>query len=179
MHGFVLWLSFLSVIFQPVRGATFSEDQIKAVYLFNFAEFIRWPESAFSGHPDTFHFCALSEASPVINILKKVIKGEQAKGRKLIFRRIKNLQVVQGCQVLYMQNNEFSQFEEFSTEIKNSHVLSVSDQDDFVKRGGMITISRLGNRLRPTINIKRLKLAGLKASAKLLRLAAIVDGGEE
>jgi hypothetical protein len=176
MHGFILWLSFLSVIFQPVRGATFSEDQIKAVYLFNFAEFIRWPESAFSEHPDSFHFCALNEENPVISILKKVIRDEKVKGRKLIFRRINNLQLLKGCQVLYLQNDELSRFDEFTTEIKNSRVLSVSDQDDFVKRGGMITISRVSNRLRPTINIKRLKQAGLRASAKLLRLAAIVDG---
>lgn len=173
----VLWLFILSAIIQPARGGSFSEDQIKAVYLFNFAEFIRWPERVFVEHPSTFHYCALSEENSVIRTLKKVIKNEKVKGRRLVYRTINNLQGLSGCQILYLQNHEFSRFDEFIAEIINRSVLSVSDEDDFVKRGGMIAISQHNNRLRPTINLKYLQQAGLKASAKLLRLANIVDGG--
>ncbi len=173
----VLWLSILSTLFIPARGATYSENQIKAVYLFNFAEFIRWPETAFSMHPDTFHFCALSENNPVIRNLQKVIAGEKVKGRNLVFRHIENPQLVKGCQILYIQNHEFSAFNKFSSDIEKQNILSVSDTDDFVKRGGMIVLSKYNNRLRPTINIQRLKQAGLNASVKLLKLALIVKGG--
>lgn len=172
----IVWFFLLSATLQPAHGAEFTEDQIKAVYLFNFAEFIRWPDSAFSEIPEAFHFCALDEQSPIIRILKKVIIGETARGRKLVFRRINNQDDLKGCHLLYFQAGEHSKLTRLLPELKGRNILTVGDTKDFADRGGMIGIARRNRHLHPVINVQRLKQAGLKASAKLLRLASIVDG---
>jgi hypothetical protein len=163
---------------QPVLGTEFTEDQIKAVYLFNFAEFIRWPDSAFSEHPGAFHFCALNEKSPIIHILKKIIQGETAKGRELIFHKINNQDDLRGCQLWYVQANEQAKFTTFLPKLKARNILTVSDIEGFAEHSGMIGITRLNKNLHLFINTLHLNQAGLKASAKLLRLASIVDGEE-
>lgn len=174
--GTVVWFFLLSVTFQPTHGAEFTEDQIKAVYLFNFATFIRWPDSAFSEHPETFHFCALNEQNSVIGILKKIINGKTSKGRKLVFRQINNQDELKDCQLLYFQSGEQLKLAELLPDLAGRNILTVGDIEDFAERGGMIGIARHDKHLHPVINIQHLEQAGLTASAKLLRLATIVDG---
>ncbi len=174
--GVVVWLFLLPATIQRADGAKFTEDQIKAVYLFNFAEFIRWPYSAFSEHPEAFHFCVLNQKSSIIRILKKVIDGKTAGGRKLVFRRINSKGDLNGCQLLYFQADEQSKIAKLLPKMKGRNLLTVGDNEDFVKNGGMIGIARQSKNLHLFINVQLLKQANLKASAKLLRLASVVDG---
>lgn len=176
--GTVVWFFLLSVTIQPTHGAEFTEDQIEAVYLFNFATFIRWPDTAFSEHPETFHFCALNEQNSVIGILKKIINGKTSKGRKLVFRQINNQDELKGCQLLYFQVGEQSKFAELLSGLQGRNILTVSDIDGFAERRGMIGIARHNKHLHPIINVQYLEQAGLKASAKLLRLASVVGGSD-
>ncbi len=171
-----VWLFLLSTTVQTVHGAKFTEDQIKAVYLFNFAVFIRWPDSAFSDHPEAFHYCALDGESPIIGILKKAIKGETAAGRKLVLRHVYNPEDLKGCQLLFVQTDELVKLTGLLPELAGKNILTVGDTEDFVERGGMIGIIRENRRLLPVINIQRLKQTDLRASAKLLRLSSVVNG---
>jgi hypothetical protein len=174
--GAVVWLFLFSVTIQQGHGAKFTEDQIKAVYLFNFAEFIRWPDSAFSDHPKAFYYCALDEESPVIRILKKAIKGETAGGRKLLLRHVNNLEDLKSCQLLFFQADELEKLTGLLPGMAGKNILTVGDTEGFVERGGMIGITQQNRHLHPVINVQRLNQAGLKASAKLLRLSSVVDG---
>ncbi len=171
----LLWISLFSTPLQSAHGAKFSEDQVKAVYLINFAEFIRWPDNAFSEHPKQFHFCALQIETPVISMLKKVIVNESSRGRKFIFRQINNQEELKYCQIIYFHNSDQSRFIDSLPLLEKNSILTVSDDKAFIKNGGMIAIIRSHKRLRPTINVKRLEKTGLKASAKLLELANIVE----
>ncbi len=165
----------LSISSQSIDSAEFSEAQVKAVYLINFAEFIRWADNAFTEDPKAFCFCALQAESPVISVLRKVITNEYAKERKLIFKQINTEEELKYCQVFYFTSDDQSRFAEFLPQLKQKSILTVSDTDEFVEKGGMITISRKKRRLHPTINLKNLEKTGLKVSAKLLRLATIVN----
>jgi hypothetical protein len=166
----------LSTTVQTVHGAKFTEDQIKAVYLFNFAVFIRWPDSAFSDHLEAFHYCALDGESPIIGILKKAIEGETAAGRKLVLRYVNNPEDLKGCQLLFVQTDDLVKLTGLLPKLAGKNILTVGDSEEFVERGGMIGITQKNKRFHPVINVQRLEQAGLKASAKLLRLSSVVDG---
>lgn len=172
----IFWFSLLFTTIESTEGVEFSEDQIKAVYLLNFAEFIRWPDKAFSEHPKKFCYCALHADTSVIRILKKVIANETVKGRKLTFKQINNSKDQKHCQVVFFQQSEKSQFVKLLPELKQNSVLTVSDDINFVKQGGMIAITKGRRRLYPTINLKNLEKSGLRVSAKLLRLAKVLEG---
>ena len=157
----------------PLQAADFSEDQVKAVYLFNFAGFIRWPESAFVETPEQFQFCAFNDENNVIILLKKVISNESIKGRKLVFHLVNPNEGLKNCHILFLPSTQLSKITEFF-ESKQKNMLTVSDDDDFANQGGMISFIRKKKRLRSAINVSRLESVGLKASSKLLRIATIV-----
>lgn len=171
----LFWLSLFITTHQSANGAEFSEDQVKAVYLINFTEFIRWPDSAFAENPKEFYFCALHAETPVISILKKVIANESAKGRKLIFKQINSQQELKHCQIFYFHGSDQSRFIELLPALEQRSILTVSDDENFIQNGGMIAITKSRRRLHPTINVGNLKKTGLKASAKLLELAILVE----
>jgi hypothetical protein len=166
---------FLCATFQPANAAEFSEDQVKAVFLINFAEFIRWPDNSFSENPKQFYFCAFHSKTPVISILKRVIANESARGRKLIFKQIGSQEELKDCQVFYFNSSDQSRFIEYLPLLQQRSILTVSDNENFIHNGGMIAITKNRRRLHPTINVSNLKKAGLKASAKLLELATLTE----
>lgn len=174
-------LAFILLLFAPHTYADkFSEDQIKAVFLFNFAGFIRWPVDAFSDTKSPFRFCALTSQTPIIQALNSVITGESINGRQLVFQLIKPIDElkkddIHTCQILFLHKMELTQFAPLIQAIKNYPILTVSDDDDFTSKGGMIALTRTIRRLRPIINNKRLQQANLKASSKLLQLAKIAE----
>ncbi len=158
----------------------FSEDQIKAVFLFNFAGFIRWPGDAFSDTEASFHFCALNDQTPIIQSLIQVINGESQQGRKLMFKLLKSVDDlsvydINTCQILFFHRQELEQFSLLAQTLNKSPILTVSDTENFIDEGGMIALIHSDHRLRPMIHNKRLQQTGLKASSKLLQLAKIVE----
>lgn len=178
----VVYLLAFSMLLLPshAHADKFSEDQIKAVFLFNFAEFIRWPTNAFSDVNAPFRFCALTDQTPIIQALISVIREESQNGRPLLFRLIKpigtlNINDINTCQILFLHEQELAQAPTLTLSLKGSPTLTVSDADNFIDQGGMIALTRTIRRLRPIINNKRLQLSGLKASSKLLQLAKITE----
>ena len=162
------------------QAEKFSEDQIKAVFLFNFATFIRWPDDAFIATDTPFHFCALTDQTPIIQSLIQVISGESHQGRKLVFKLIKplddlNMDDVSTCQILFFHPQELEQFSLLVQALSQFRILTVSDAENFIEKGGMVALIHTDHRLRPMIHNKRLQQSGLKASSKLLQLAKIVE----
>lgn len=174
------WVLILCTLTSHAHAENFSENQIKAVFLFNFAGFIRWPGDAFTDTESPFHFCALSDQTPIIQSLIQVINGESQQGRKLVFKLIEpsadlTINDVRICQILFFHQQEFEQFPLLVQALNGSRILTVSDAEDFIDEGGMISLIHSDRRLRPMIHNKRLQQAGLKASSKLLQLAKIVE----
>lgn len=55
-------------------------------------------------------------------------------------------------------------------------VLTISDEPDFAKSGGMIGLSTRGNKITISINVGAYESSDLVVSSQLLELAEIVDG---
>ena len=58
-------------------------------------------------------------------------------------------------------------------------ILTVSDVEGFTHRGGMINLLTSGRKIRIEINVEEAKKFGFDISAKLLKLAHIVNGGKD
>ncbi len=60
--------------------------------------------------------------------------------------------------------------------------LIVGDVAGFARRGGMVNLTKKGNRLRFEINRRAVESAGLRLSSQLLKLANLIEdesGGED
>jgi hypothetical protein len=154
------------------------EYQLKAVFLFNFAQFVEWPASAFP-EPDTpLGICILGE-DPFGGYLDETVRGETVANHPLTVRRYRRVDEIKGCHILFVSRQEQRHLGEVLDSLKGRSVLTVSDAERFASRGGMIRFVTDHNRIRLRINLDAARAANLTLSSKLLRPAQIVPAGKD
>ena len=79
------------------------------------------------------------------------------------------------CKIVFVSPSEHNRLNEVLDNLDKEPVLTVSDQDGFTDKGGMINLRVVKNKVRFEINIAAVNRAGLRISAKLLRLATLVE----
>jgi hypothetical protein len=151
------------------------EYQIKAVFLLNFVNFISWPDSAFEDQYADFSICVFGK-DPFGIFLDFTTEDQTAKnGRGLKIKRIKNnLQEIQYCHILFISASEQNNLKAILDKTRNIAILTVSDIDNFVKKGGMVKFFSRNNKIRLGINPDAIKAEGLVANANLLNLSHII-----
>jgi hypothetical protein len=160
------------------QSAPSREYQVKAVFLFNFTQFVDWPPAAFPEDTSPLVIGVLGD-DPFGSYLDEIVKGEQVNNRRLMVRRYKRPEDIRACQVLFISRSEDKNLEKALGALKGTDVLTVSDADAFAARGGMIQLATENGKIRLKINIDAAKASSLTISSKLLRSAEIVAGKED
>jgi YfiR/HmsC-like len=146
-------------------------QQVEAVFLFYFSQFVDWPPAAFAGGSSPIVIGVLGD-DPFDGSLDQAVAGERVNGRPIVVRRLKSITEASGCQILYISSSEAAQLPQILSALKGRNVLTVSDLDDFVASGGMIRFVLIDEHVRLRINAQAAQAAGLTLSSKLLRAAA-------
>jgi len=152
------------------------EYQVKAAFLYNFAKFVEWPTEAFPATNTAIILCILGE-DPFGIDLEQAVKGKTANGKELTIRRIKEVQELKICHILFISSSEKKRLSQILEVTKNSSILTVGEMDRFAKLGGIINFVIEENKVRFEINVDVAEQAGLKINSKLLKLARIVKKG--
>jgi hypothetical protein len=147
------------------------EYQVKTAYLYNFARFVTWPETALQEHPG-FTFC-VTGADPFGMHLDR-LGGKTVHHKTLEVWHLSSLAMVDNCQLVFI--GEGDNLPEILSLLREQPVLTVSDADDFIEQGGIIQFLLVQNRVRFRINLTAASTAGLGISSKLLSLAVSVTG---
>jgi hypothetical protein len=153
-----------------------NEYQIKAVFLFNFAQFAEWPTRAFPDAKAPFVIGILG-TDPFGAYLDELVKDEKVRGHPLVVRRYHDLASPCDCHILYISQSEADRFPAIISGLRNNSVLTISDVDGFARMGGMILFARDGGKVRLKINVEATRAAGVVISSKILRSATIVTKG--
>jgi hypothetical protein len=155
------------------QTAISTEYQIKAVFLFNFAQFVQWPPSAFSGVDTPLVIGVLGE-NPFGAYLDDTVRGEKVDNRSLVVEHYRAVDEIKACHVLFISRSEGTRLEQIFASLKDRSILVVGDGDDFVQRGGTIRLATYQNKIRLIVNVEAAKLVNLTISSKLLRAAELV-----
>ena len=159
------------------RAETTPEYQVKAVFLFNFAQFVEWPAAAFTDAKAPLVIGVLGE-DPFGTHLDDVVRGETVGGRRLVVQRHERAEDAVGCHILFVSRSESKRLEQVIAALRGHSILTVGDTEGFAQRGVMIRFITEKNRIRLRINLDAAKAAGLVVSSKLLRPAEIVTNRE-
>jgi hypothetical protein len=153
-----------------------SEYQIKAAFLFHFAQFVDWPPEAFreAGSPVTF--CTVG-ANPFGDTLEGTVSGKMIGNRPVRVQHFKVPQAVKDCQVLFVGAKEEKLIPALLAGVKDLPVITVGETGHFAELGGTIGFCWEGNKIRFEINLAAAQRAKLKISSRLLALAKTVIGG--
>ncbi|MBA4146727.1 MAG: YfiR family protein [Verrucomicrobia bacterium] len=173
---FLRGLFAFSILYAAAPGQLQAQDpsyRIKAVFLYNFAQFVTWPESAFAGPESPFVIGVLGR-DPFGRILDDTVRNEVVNRRKLEVRRYRSVGEVRECQILFISPSEQAQMLRVLNALEEKPILTVAETEFFTRNGGMIRFVTEQNKIRFRINSEAAERAGLTISSKLLRLAEIV-----
>ena len=148
------------------------EYKIKAVFLFNFTQFVEWPDDAFNNNNDPFVIGILGK-DPFGKYIDEVVQDEKVGNHPLIIMRYHNASEINNCQVLFIENDD-SNLPAVLSALNNRAILTVSDIQGFTQAGGIIGFVTIHNKIKLQININAAKQAELNISSKLLSVANIV-----
>ena len=160
------------------QAPTPAEYQLKAVFLFNFAQFVEWPPEASQGSHAPLIIGVLGE-DPFGVYLDETVRGEKVNDRPLVVQRYRRIDEMKACHILFISRSEANQLEPIITSLKGRHILTVGDAVGFAQRGGIIRFVTEKNKIRLRINLEAAKAAHLTISSKLLRPADIVAPGKD
>lgn len=146
------------------------EYDIKAVFLFNFAQFAEWPASAFATTNSPFVIGVLGP-DPFGAILDKTVQDERIRGRPIEVRRFSKPQEAPGCHLLFLGAGDKRRIEETIRLTRGRPILTVSDEPGGDRSGVMIALRTAKGRVRFGINAAAAESAGITISAKLLSVA--------
>jgi hypothetical protein len=180
----VTWMVFVFPTYASGAGepmTTADEYALKAVCLYNFTQFTRWPETSDLEGADSIVVGVVGD-SPFGDAIQEMQKQLRETNRK-------NIQVTfhgpyrEGMDltdnhILFISPTEKKNMRQIIAGLKDEPVLTVSDANGFLEAGGMISLVLLDNRVRWEINRAMIDAAGLQVSAKLLELALRVENPE-
>lgn len=153
-------------------GAT-QEYDLKAVFLFNFAEFVEWPADAFAGASSPFTIGVLGD-DPFGRSLDEIVANETVRNRKLVVRRYESVEQIDACQILFISASETTRLDHIFDWLGHRSILTVGETKEFSAHAGAVAFDISQRRLRLRINLAASDDARLIISSKLLRQAQIV-----
>jgi hypothetical protein len=153
----------------PAEEATVL-TRFKAVFIYNFIDYVQWPEGE---KAEVFRINILG-SSPLEEPLRKIAEKRSVGGRKLEVRVYERVADLETCQILFIPSERSEELTEIKEHLIHQSVLTVSDSPGMASRGVAINFALVKGKLKFEINPKTLRMAGLRASAQLLKLAILV-----
>ena len=151
-----------------------TENQARASFVLNFARYIEWPATSFASREAPLVICMLGSDSRGLSLTE--IAGRRIGDHPVESRKIERASASEGCHVVYLADSDERRLAFNLQALAARPVLTVSDIEGFIDAGGMIGLLRTSERLQFEINRDALQVAGLRASANLLRLARNLAG---
>jgi YfiR/HmsC-like len=181
-HAVAIVAVLLALGAAPARAqapAAPTEYQVKAVFLFNFSQFVDWPAGSFPDGRAPLVIGVLGK-DPFGATLDEIVRGETVNGRPLEVRRYGSAeQIDDACHILFIERSQEERFDGVLAALKGRSVLTVGDFEGFARRGGIIRFVTVGNKIRLRVNLAAAQDAKLTISSKLLRPAQIVAPGDD
>lgn len=180
----VAWLISLTLFFPVVKAGPpdpapiSAEYQLKAVFLFNFAQFVEWPPRAFAKSNAPLIIAVLGD-DPFGTYLDDLVRGEKVGERPLIVRRYPHGDEPADCHIIFICRSESRDLEKILAQLQGRSVLTVSDVDSFTRQGGMVRFVTENGKIRLRINVEAAKACDLTISSKILRPGTIASPGKD
>lgn len=148
------------------------EADLKAAFLYNFAQFVEWPPEAFS-KPDAQFVIGVLGVDPFGVSLDQMVGNEMVRNRKIVVRRYRDLREITPCHILYISPSETAQLDQIFQVLRGKSTLTVGESGGVMERECMVRFLLVEDKLRLRINLQAATAARLTISSKLLRQAEV------
>mgnify|MGYP000016099731 FL=1 len=146
------------------------EKQVRAMFVYNFANFVEWPRKAFKRSNSPLQVCLLGDV-PFAGYLEPM-SGTLIGDRELKVVITSNEKKIKGrCHILFVGDDQKQVMKKLSRSKKYIYILSVSEQKGFIESGGIVNIIDQSQKISFDIDLDNAKRRGLFISSDLLSLA--------
>lgn len=171
----LLSIAFILLMYVGCHGQDRSREyQVKAIFLYNFTQFVEWPSSAFPEKNSPLIIGVLGQ-DPFGAYLDETVKNEKIGEHPLVVNRFTSADDIGACHILFVNIDEKGALRDALNKLAGRPILTVGDADHFIRDGGMVRFVPDHNKIRMQINLEVARETGLLISSKLLRLAEIVS----
>jgi hypothetical protein len=158
----------------PVNAAQpYSEDAVKAAFIYRFTGFMEWPPDALQAQQFTI---AVLGSEPVARQLSKVLAQRPVKGLPARVVTVASAQQARGAQLLYVGPEYAGDLRAVVEAVGPRPVLVVTDHPAGLDDGSAVNFVRVDRKVRFEVSLPAAKRAGIKVSPGLLSVAAQVRG---
>jgi len=177
--------TFIFIVFFSISGGSLmassesspqqtKEFHVKALFLYNFANFVEWPTDAFKDSKSPLRMC-LYGSVPFGGFLDAV-DGTRIRDRHLkIIRTSNSAEIEPGCHILFVGTEHLDVIEQLFKNMNHLFVLSIGNVEGFTDKGGIVNILRTKDQHRFDINLSKAIENGLLIDSDLLSLARIIN----
>lgn len=150
--------------------AKMAEYQVKALFLYNFANFVEWPVDAFESANEDIAMCLYGDVP--FGIFLDAVDGTLIGDRELnVHRTLEFEEIKKGCHILFVGRDEQKRIQTFWDQIQHIYVLSIGEAAGFAEHGGIVNIMRTTDQVQFEINISNAVDRGLFIGSDILSLA--------
>lgn len=142
------------------------EYQLKSVFIYNFLKLITWPPDI---ELNEITVCILGD-----NPFGKSIDGLASKTvrkKPISVRTFVTMSDSHNCNVVFVSQSESSNISSILTQLSKHPIVTISDINMFVQRGGIIEFIQKNSTIGIHINLQAARQSNLSINAKLLEFA--------
>ena len=160
-----------SVLLSRAAAQDFAEYDVKAAFLSNFAEFVKWPAASFEGATSPIVIGVLG-ADPFGKVLPDLLRGKTVGGRSMSLKRSRTAADLQACQIVFISQSESARLGDVLASFQGRPIVTVSDVSGFCTGGGVISmVVTKGGKVGFEVNASAAKQQGLQIKPNFLKLA--------
>ena len=171
----MLLAGFLAIVIFTGTGRCLegTEYQIKGAMMLNFIKFVEWPDPENEQNRDDIIIGIIGQDN-FGNMLEH-IDGRFISSKQVKIKRLNSLKGLSECQVLFVSASESFRTYQILRAVDGYPVLTIGEDDDFTRLGGIIRFYSEENHIRFEINQTAAVQSELKISAKLLEIARVIQ----
>jgi YfiR/HmsC-like len=152
---------------------SYSEDAVKAAYLYRFGGYVNWPEDV----PANAVFTIDVIGSPGVAMeLRRLLAGHSINGHPGEVHEISSVRDLGQANMLYASQGHAELLRNLAPAPNSRAMLLVTDEEDGLKFGSALNFLTIDHNVRFEVSLTTAKRWGLKISSDLLGVAIRVQG---
>lgn len=149
------------------------EYAVKAAYLYKFAPFVEWPDTAFDSATSAVNLCVVGY-DPFGAALDETVRDQRIGDRPVEVRRLARVDRSSDCHILYAAGSDAQPVADILEAVSGTPVLTFTDAARSPQEKGIVHLVINENRVRFEIDDQSAATNGLQISSKVLSLAVSV-----
>jgi hypothetical protein len=157
----------------PLFAADYSDEAVKAAYLFRFAGYVVWPQRS---QAKGDFVIAVLDAPGVARQLTTLARGHSINNRAVTVRESQSVRDLGDPDILFVGAGRAGSLRAWKPVSPSRSTLVVTDEEGGLKSGGVLNFLTIDRRVRFEVSLTAADQAHLRISSELLAIAVRVFG---